>query len=870
LVALIVGALTLAILAVRPFRQTDLWFRDLLYLPAQASDQIVIVAIDDKSFNAYGRAVALWSRTLHADLIKRLDQAEARVIGFDILFFEQTENDTQLITAMAQAKARIVTSYSVRSPVQTNRPLLTFRQAIYPLSTIFSVVDMAGHVNVLLDNDGAVRRIPLMIDANGYTSVAFGVANYLAYLRIPSDQIGRVVRLNGNTLQVAQRDVPLDHTGQALIDFFGGPNTFTSYSYKDVLDGRVDPAVFKDKIVLVGVMNSIALEDRYFTPTTRTGIPMSGVEIHANIIEGLLQNRTLRDQSSQSELFFVLGIGLLGSVLFISLSLLPGVIFFLLGIFAIFFIASLSFANGILVGVLYPVGVWGLAGFATTVAHVQMERVERKHAMALLNSANNLLDERMSLELVQKSIVQEVQRLSGKKAAALWLVDQNGGEPTLVYQENIGSLLKIVGIVKETMQQKRPISKDQVIAYPLVFQAVVLGAVSLDGKGKPSRPQMKACVQFCEGLGPVLANAQLYTAQQKQRQQLEAVLNGTTSPVLVVDDAGNLLQANPAAIQLFNIGANAYGEQFIALLKVAGTDEKTIEKIAIQLVKDAAFETETAILKRFFRLQASPLEMGFGWVLVLNDVTQLTELANLKQHLIRMASHDLKNPLAAIMGMTEMLLETAEDDDQKEMLETIESSGKRMLNIVTDLLNLERYSSGTARMEIVDLKLLVKVVSHDFAPQAAAKKQTFTFDIPEGSPVLIIGDKRQLQEAFANLVGNAIKYTPAQGTVTWGITLEKTHVVIRVVDTGYGIPKDAQAKLFQPFYRVRTEVTIDIEGTGLGLSLVKAVIEAHNGQISLESDAGKGSTFIVRLPLATKQQLEAAAAAAAIAESKEI
>ncbi|MGB1289201.1 MAG: sensor histidine kinase, partial [Aggregatilineales bacterium] len=130
---------------------------------------------------------------------------------------------------------------------------------------------------------------------------------------------------------------------------------------------------------------------------------------------------------------------------------------------------------------------------------------------------------------------------------------------------------------------------------------------------------------------------------------------------------------------------------------------------------------------------------------------------------------------------------------------------------------------------------------------AVRKQQVYNSDIPEGM-IVVRGDFRQLSQVVSNLVGNAIKYTPEEGTVTVRLLVRDKSVRFEVQDTGYGIAKDAQEKLFTEFYRVQTDQTRSIKGTGLGLSLVKSVVDAHRGTVGVESEEGKGSLFFVELP----------------------
>lgn len=232
---------------------------------------------------------------------------------------------------------------------------------------------------------------------------------------------------------------------------------------------------------------------------------------------------------------------------------------------------------------------------------------------------------------------------------------------------------------------------------------------------------------------------------------------------------------------------------------------------------------------------------------------EVRQLEQLKTDMIRIASHDLKNPLAGIMGYLEMLrwdIEETLDETQLDYLQNIDSAARKMQRITSSILSLERIqqmAQETAR-ESVNLTELVRRTVGEQMDEAVRKQQSVNRLLPDEA-VLIEGDPMQLHEAMANLVSNAVKYTPDEGTIDVSLHVEGDQAQVRIRDTGYGIPKDQQERLFSPFYRVRTAETRKIEGTGLGLHLVKNIIERHDGTMFFESEYGTGSTFGFDLPL---------------------
>ena len=230
---------------------------------------------------------------------------------------------------------------------------------------------------------------------------------------------------------------------------------------------------------------------------------------------------------------------------------------------------------------------------------------------------------------------------------------------------------------------------------------------------------------------------------------------------------------------------------------------------------------------------------------------QLSRLEHLKTDMIRIASHDLKAPLHIMNGYITLLQEDKNQFDEFywNYFDAMERATARMEKMLTDILSLERINQRAVGQSNEEFTLtdLIETAVEEFRPLAQARQQTLVTHIDTNTP-LITGDKTQLYEAITNLVSNAIKYTPAAGTITVTLAAENANAIFSVEDTGFGIPEDRQVRLFEPFYRARVEGTESTEGTGLGLHLVKSVIERHGGSMQFKSEYQKGSLFGFTLP----------------------
>lgn len=233
------------------------------------------------------------------------------------------------------------------------------------------------------------------------------------------------------------------------------------------------------------------------------------------------------------------------------------------------------------------------------------------------------------------------------------------------------------------------------------------------------------------------------------------------------------------------------------------------------------------------------------------EIRYFRDLNLTKDQFVSTVSHDLKNPISIIRGYVDLLEQHAEVQGPLAALAIarIRSGADNMLALVTDLLDLARIEAGMSLHRVpVLMNGFLKSCIDAFELQAQNKQITLSY-VPTGADVLLSIDKLRLSQVINNLISNAIKFTPAQGRIKVLATLEAARLVIRVEDSGIGIPADDVRRLFDKFYRVDHNDHQDAEGTGLGLSIAKAIVEQHCGDIKVESVPGQGSTFSIYLPL---------------------
>ena len=237
-------------------------------------------------------------------------------------------------------------------------------------------------------------------------------------------------------------------------------------------------------------------------------------------------------------------------------------------------------------------------------------------------------------------------------------------------------------------------------------------------------------------------------------------------------------------------------------------------------------------------------------------MTQQRELDRLKDDFVATVSHELRTPLTSMMGFLEMLREGEAGqltDEQKGFLAIVYRSSERLQRLVGDLLFVARLDASGLQLHFAPVRLdeIGRELVESSAALARARELALESDLAEVAPVR--GDHERLVQLAGNLLSNAIKFTPAGGTVTVRTFVDGGKVVLEVADTGIGIPEGEQDRLFQRFFRSSTATEQAIPGTGLGLVISRAIVEAHGGTIGVTSQAGAGTCFRVELPIASPE-----------------
>jgi signal transduction histidine kinase len=239
-----------------------------------------------------------------------------------------------------------------------------------------------------------------------------------------------------------------------------------------------------------------------------------------------------------------------------------------------------------------------------------------------------------------------------------------------------------------------------------------------------------------------------------------------------------------------------------------------------------------------------------GLITVMEDISEIKRLSQLKSEFVSTVSHDLRSPLSAVQGFLSVLDQAGPlNEEQREFVDIAQGEIVRLFKLTEDLLHLGRLDSGIElEMERCDLSTIVEKAVSEWQMRAQEHQHTLSVDLPPAA-VYVHGSPRLLRQVLDNLLSNAVKYSLVGGQIVVQLTQAGREAVLQVTDLGIGIASQDQPHVFDRFYRVKNEHTEEIEGTGLGLAIVRSVAERHGGRVWVESELGQGTTIGVALPV---------------------
>jgi signal transduction histidine kinase len=440
----------------------------------------------------------------------------------------------------------------------------------------------------------------------------------------------------------------------------------------------------------------------------------------------------------------------------------------------------------------------------------------------------------------QKSLDKALQEST---PALLIIAEQLGGEDGLTLSAELLDRFPTLPILlflqvdsPQTVKKALHIGVSDVLTPPL----------KIDGIGQAVENSVKRAQRIGDW---TRREVKLTTASLQERldemQKLDTIINHIEEGVIILDDKMCILLINPAARREFGLWQEDELRNKPILDVIPHPDLRTLLAIGIN---DPLPHNEIIFEDgRVLGAQFTPIP-DIGAAVTLQDITYLKQIDRLKTEFVHTVSHDLRSPLTAILGYVELLERIGPlTEQQKEFVRRVTSSVHSITALVNDLLELGRIEAGfDSQKETIPLDGIINYTIENLRPQINERKQKLRLDLPEQIPSLH-GNPIRLRQMLDNLIGNAIKYTPEGGDISIKVDIQEEQLILRVADSGVGIPPADQPHIFHKFYR-GSNVPKGIGGSGLGLAIVKSIVDNHNGRIWVESVVGRGSTFIVVLP----------------------
>lgn len=774
---------------------------------------IVIVAIDDHSLQTLGGRHGSWPwpRSVMADALDKLTKARPLSIGLDVIYAEAStpEEDNRLASAIAH-NGRVVLPaqlYEVSVKESSRHGTAWLR----PIPAFAGAAQAIGHAHISPGVGGMVRSIQLS-KADDRAEKLWALSAEV--IRLAENITDNGIEEDARKLKFGAYEIPVHdessvsaipgvsiiRQNEMMINFAGPTGSFNSFSIADVIDGKIPPQAFTGKIVLIGATAASMGDSRvvpfmnFATEKREGGQEMPGVEIHANIINTIRGRLALR--SLPDWLAFATAL-LMIMVLAMTVRWLDGwrqllmLAFILLAII----IGSLMAFSWFLVVPPLPAM---LTGFAVVIP-------------LLLNRSLNSSSE-----------------LDAKLAA-------------LVSSQQ--------GFLPQSSGAQSEFIDNQFLPQPLAWKLRAVDDLTT---------QLLARMGF-----------------------INRILFSMDEGVLVADLTGRVVFANREAQQLFGRQEQEFvGKYFADFLAERG-------KLDIQKLNDAisaalggySAQLEFEIPKpepRHFSLLLSALtarvnrptvregldlmrgafadtsttDTVLGVVALISDITKRVELDRMKTETLQLVSHELRTPLTSIQGLSDVLLKfPVEADQSREMVSVIHAEAVRLGETINRYLDLTRLESGAQPLRLSSIRCqeLVADCVRQLSVFAAERNVRLESQVETELP-LLQADEQLLAQALSNLVSNAIKYSPPETEVVIAVHFSRDNFVLSVRDQGFGIQPEAQERIFEKFFRLERDTSSNIVGTGLGLSLVKEIVEQHGGRITVESAPNAGSTFSIYLP----------------------
>lgn len=739
---------------------------------------VVIVAVDDATLDRY--RTSQLPRDQYAQLLSLIEEGQPASVAFDVLFEGKTleKVDRELAAAIADSPRNIVLAAridSVSGKDVWRKPLERFLQ---PDGAI-------GHAHVDPDLDGITRSV---FSAKNLPDGAGMSALSVEALRRAGVKIDPLfeTEIGGATVV---------HPQKVGIRFAGDVHSFPEVPAWQVLNRKIPSSTFRDKIVLIG-STAEGLGDQYFTPVSTSGRKMSGVEIHANMIDALYTGRWIRQVPD-----WVVLVSLTGLVIF-------------LWWFDNRFEGPRFYAMAAVLVPTFMLVSWALIKFMNS----WMSFTPFVMAVVLVApvlEARRLIGVNLDLD----SKIEKLSRWGEPESGTDWNARVRISEQTAAGPQRDAWLLALQTF--ESGIARRQAERIRLFAAPWRNSRWRLGAVDF----------------FSEDLVRFLSFN-------------SAVLQSIEDVIIVSDVRGKVVYQNPAAHRLEKYEETPpFAPIYFASLLDGRDFADFFAKILAGQENVSITSVPAAGGRQIFNVTIAPIA-GTGLVMSMHDATAQHELNLAKNEMVSLVSHELRTPLTSIRGYSDMLLKyDLVQDKGKPFLQTIVEESQRLNQLIQSFLDIAYIESGRQKVSSTEFEIipLLRDMLAVLAPVASEKN--IVLQGPPLADTRVRADRMLLHQALSNLVINAIKYSPSGTAVRLSVSNGDGSLRFHVSDQGCGIPREDATRIFEKFYRRSNRETQDQSGFGLGLAFVKEVAVRHGGEVTVESEVGKGSTFTLQIPL---------------------
>jgi signal transduction histidine kinase/CHASE2 domain-containing sensor protein len=790
--------------------------------PLPVPDDIVIVAIDEPSLKRFGSFP--WPRPLMARALDYLKAAQPKAIALDVVYDLQTTkaDDASLASAVKRAGNVVVAAQLKRGA--TSEDVVDW---LLPLPDIESSAAGVGHVHVHTGFDGVARTLLLRkADDEGRALWAMVVE----LIRVGDGLAADALRALPQAVAIGNRILPvttdpdshfIESTGAAperlraarlSIDYIGPTGSFApqTISFSEVIDGRVDPQRLHNKYLLIGA-TAATLGENVASPFIQSVSDgrwssdlMPGVEVLANQVNTILRGRFYREVPDWLAFLCALSAGA-GVIIFAALAqgsheiarqiAAIGTLLFL-----ILMTSYLAFSRWLISPPVVPM----IFAFAIATPLILLRR-----AFVLSREIDSRITElsKAGQSLLPAAPVQTATERS-------WLIESGGKAAERLLRKWPRGAERKARELKALNQQ-------------FLQRALFIG---------------RALRSIEDGLVIAATDARIIFANPRAAQIL-----GVSERALAGSDLfERISEAESLRAQL--------SPPIVARLQAAEAASETLRRL---LEERESIEREITLGSnnaRHYSLRVSSVADSahsevYGIVAVFTDITRHRELQRTQRDVMALVTHELKTPLTAIQGMSELLSQFEMDAGRRqEMHLIINDEAKRLARMIDEYLDLTRLESGVRAVRLAPLRIeqLMErslLLLDPVAERAGVKiVRNLSQDLPP-----ILGDSDLIARAVTNLVDNAVKFSPVNSTVTVNARADGSAVLIEVIDQGCGVAPEFLPHIFEKFYRVPRAANADVPGAGLGLALVREVAELHNGTATVDSQPGKGSIFSLYL-----------------------